>query len=166
MSVRDAKGFTLIELLLVVAIIGILAGLSAPFLMAAKAASHEASAIGSLRAINSAQASFATTCGGGLFSMSLPTLVSQGFVSPDMVSTPKSGYLFEMTPGADALAGPSDCTGAQPQSAYYVSAVAVSVSTGRRGFATNAHGTIWQDESGGAPAEPFTVSATVSPIHR
>ena len=46
------RGFTLIELLIVVMLIGVLAALTAPFLMAAKAAANQASAIGSLRALN------------------------------------------------------------------------------------------------------------------
>lgn len=164
MARRLPRGFTLIELLLVIAIIAILAALATPFLVAAKASGNEASAIGSLRAINSGQTNYSTSCASGLYSVDINTMVTNDFLSPDMGFNPKAGYNFVLAPGTGAFPGPADCTGDIPQTEYYSTGVPASSTSGNRGFASSAAGTIWQDSSGAAPTEPFTAVGTVSPI--
>src|SRR5260221_13138148 len=93
---RKQKGFSLIELLIVVAVILVIAAIAIPNLIRSRMAADEASAVGSLRSINTSQVVYQSTYGPS-FAANLGQ-VSDGGAAPNCVSpnatVPTSSFLI------------------------------------------------------------------------
>lgn len=149
---RKQKGFSLIELLIVVAIILIIAAIAVPNLLRSRIAANEASAVGSVRTINTAEVTYAATYPDTGFTTTLTSLgptadattaassTAAGLIDKVLASGTKSGYKF-------TLGGASGT----PVTTYTVTAAPVTAGqTGQRGFFSDQSGVIRYDPAGSA----------------
>jgi type IV pilus assembly protein PilA len=100
---KNSSGFSLIELLIVVAIILIIAAIAIPNLLKSRIAANQASAVGSLRTMNTSEVTYASTYTTGyspdLASLGPPasgtgSAASAGLIDSVLAAGVKSGYSF------------------------------------------------------------------------
>jgi type II secretory pathway pseudopilin PulG len=155
--VRKAHGFALIDVIFVCGIIGLLMSIAMPRLIMAKQSAGAASAIGSMRAIGSAQLSYALTCGGGFYAPNLTTLgtappgspeafIAAGLASADVIE--KAGYTIQMTATPFPVAPPA-CNGLAAGNAgqAFVAGADPTDPANTRFFATNANNVIYENNA-------------------
>jgi type IV pilus assembly protein PilA len=156
---QSSKGFSLIELLIVVAIILIIAAIAIPNLLRSRIAANQASAVGSLRTLNTSEVTYSSTFNVG-FSQTLsylqpdptgsnPTSTAAGLIDSVLALGSKSGYSFSYSPGA------SDSNGRI--NTYSFTAVPITSSTGTNYYYTDQSGVIRQNST-------TTAGSTDSPI--
>ena len=155
-TLKKQKGFSLIELLIVVAIILIIAAIAIPNLLRSRIAANEASAVGSIRTLNTAEVTYSSSypdCGfttltnlGG----SGGNTTGAGLIDAILAGGQKSGYSF-----LAAVSGGSGSCGSgsgTPNSTYTIVGAPQSAQTGQRYFFSDQSGVIRYNTSTAATA--------------
>ena len=180
---RGSSGFSVIELLIVIAIVVVIAAIAIPNLLRSKVAGNEASAVGSLRNIMSAEAAYKAIYGIG-YSNDLSSLngtpnsqascngalLLDGELAKNLNGnkTEKSGYQFTFTPGTQtakpSLPVPPGCTVGKDDG-YAVQADPVDPGvSGKRHFCADATGVIRFDTNREIDVTPPLCTASAPPL--
>lgn len=178
---KNQKGFSLIELLIVVAIILIIAAIAIPNLLRSKMAANEASAVGSIRTIVTADITYSTTygnqfapaltdlgpvVGGGAANCQAAGLLDPllSGVNPASATPQKSGYQFTYT-GTGAATAPVPAGCAAGQAGFVIAAQPITQgTTGNRSFCADETGVLYDDPTGATLAKTEATCEALTPL--
>jgi type IV pilus assembly protein PilA len=164
------KGFSLIELLIVVAIILIIAGIAIPNLWKARIAANQAAGIGSVRTINTSEATYSTTYAGAGYAPDLKTLGPNGADCTNPISvTSTSACLIDGVLGCASATCNKNWYGytitssaptATPVPDYFITAISLTKTAATQDYCSNTDAVVrFQPTTGSGIADPKTCSA-------